>query len=128
MRKFSYLAFALFLALPRVTPCQTAGDSLSYVVVNHGRVAGSMDVRHSADSTLVRFQYVDRNRGPRVATTYRFNNKGAISSMTARGLGTDFFQSEVGERYWTDAKFSHWKADADSGQVTLDDTAFYRAV
>jgi hypothetical protein len=127
MRKLSVLAFAL-LALPRVTPCQSVADSLSYVVVNHGRPAGSMDVRYFGDSTLVRFQYVDRNRGPRVATTYRFNGKGALSSMTARGLGVDFFQTEVGERFWTDAKLSHWKGDADSGQVALDDSAFYRAV
>jgi hypothetical protein len=123
---FASLAFAF--ALPRVSECQSVGDSLSYVVLNHGRPAGSMDVRYSGDSTLVRFQYVDRNRGPRVATTYRFNKNGAISSMTARGLGVDFFQTEVGESYWTDAKFSHWKGDADSGHVSINDRAFYRAV
>src|SRR6478672_807180 len=128
MLKLSVVLASALLALPRVTPCQTVADSLSYVVVNHGRPAGSMDVRYFGDSTLVRFQYVDRNRGPRVATTYRFNDRGAISSMTARGLGVDFFQTEVGERFWTDAKLSHWKGDADSGQVTRDDSAFYRAV
>ncbi|HXV17656.1 MAG TPA: hypothetical protein VD758_12800, partial [Gemmatimonadaceae bacterium] len=128
MRKLVVAALALLASAPQVTFSQASSDSLSYVVLNHGRPAGGMDVKYSGDSTLVRFQYVDRNRGPRVATTYRFNKTGAISSMTARGLGVDFFQSEVGEKYWADEKSSHWKGDADSGSVALNDSAFYRAV
>jgi hypothetical protein len=87
-----------------------------------------MEIAPAADSTVVRFQYVDRNRGPKVATTYRFNSTGSIASTTARGLGTDFFQTEVGEHFWTDAKAAHWKSDSDSGETTRDDAAFYRAL
>ena len=87
-----------------------------------------MEIAQAADSTVVRFEYVDRNRGPRVATTYRLNSRGAISSMQAHGLGNDFFQTAVGEHFWTDATTSHWKSDSDSGIVPRNDAAFYRAV
>jgi imidazolonepropionase-like amidohydrolase len=128
LRRLNAFTAAILASIPQLAAGQAARDTLSYVVLNHGRPAGSMDIVAAGDSTVVRFQYVDRNRGPRVATTYRLNSSGAISSMQARGLGTDFFQKEVGEHFWTDGKTSHWKSDSDSGGMQRNDVAFYRAV
>ena len=126
MKAMQLLSGGIFLLIPTVLLSQ--GDSLSYVVLNHGRPAGSMNVAWAGDSTVVRYQYVDRNRGPRVSTTYRFNGRGAIASMQAHGLGTDFFQTEVGEQFSTTGGSSRWKSDSDSGKVASNDSAFYRAL
>jgi imidazolonepropionase-like amidohydrolase len=119
---------ALVAVMPHVSLSQQTHDTLSYVVLNHGRPTGSMDIAGVGDSVVVRFQYVDRNRGPRVATTYHLNSIGAISRMEARGLGTDFFQKEIGEHFWSEGNTSHYKSDSDSGDVVRNDSAFYRAV
>src|SRR5437899_538357 len=50
------MTFALLLATV------LAGDSIVYPVMNHERVAGSMVVSHSGDTTTVRFVFTDRNR------------------------------------------------------------------
>jgi hypothetical protein len=47
-----------------------AGDSVSYPVLNHDRVAGSMVVARHGDSVTVRYVFTDRNRGTRVETRY----------------------------------------------------------
>ena len=128
MRRFRLLAALTILLAPlHGASGQAAKDSLSYVVVNHDREVGFMEVTGNADSSFVRFQYTDRNRGPRVATLYRFNPKGAIARMQSRGLGTDFFQSEVGEEFDTQGDVARWKSDSDSGQTRRNDDAFYRA-
>jgi Amidohydrolase family len=55
----------------------TAATSLSaqwtdtWVVMNHGRDAGSLTATHMGDSVTVRLIYTDRNRGGRVETRYR---------------------------------------------------------
>jgi imidazolonepropionase-like amidohydrolase len=122
-----FACIALTIVSGQTAVSQSAPDNLSYIVLNHGRPAGSMDVAENGDSAVVRFQYVDRNRGPRVSTTYHLNTAGAIATMQAHGLGTDFFQTEVGEQFWNDDKTSHWKSDSDSGHVARNDAAFYRA-
>ena len=126
MRSLQHLYGVLLLLTPQIALSQ--GDSLSYIVLNHGRPAGAMEVITAGDSTVVRYQYVDRNRGPRVSTTYRFNNGGAIAGMQAHGLGVDFFQSAVGEQFSTVGKVNRWKSDSDSGEVLRNDRAFYRAL
>lgn len=55
-------ALALFAAVQ---------DTTSYVVLNHGRPAGEMLVVQEADSVLVRYHHVDRNRGRRAVVRYR---------------------------------------------------------
>jgi imidazolonepropionase-like amidohydrolase len=67
------LAFALFLA---------AADTTSYVVLNHGRPAGEMVVIKSADTVLVKYHHVDRNRGPRSETRYVMSNGRVVSGQT----------------------------------------------
>jgi imidazolonepropionase-like amidohydrolase len=66
------LAFALFLA----------ADTTSYVVLNHGRPAGEMVVIKSADTVLVKYHHVDRNRGPRSETRYVMSNGRVVSGQT----------------------------------------------
>jgi cytosine/adenosine deaminase-related metal-dependent hydrolase len=102
-------------------------DSLAYVVLNHDRAAGEMQVLATADSTVVKFQYVDRNRGPRVETHYRFARDGTLTSMESRGLGTDFFQKAQSETFRRVDGVATWVSSADSGRTRAPVTALYRA-
>jgi imidazolonepropionase-like amidohydrolase len=102
-------------------------DSLSYVVLNHDRPAGEMTVVTAGDSVVVRYRYVDRNRGPRVETHYRLSTSGAIVAMEARGLGTDFFQTPMGERFAIADGMATWTSTGDSGRTRLNGTPLYRA-
>ena len=61
------MPFSLHLPLLIVA---LAGDSVSYPVLNHDRVAGSMVVARHGDSVTVRYVFTDRNRGTRVETRY----------------------------------------------------------
>jgi len=53
-------------------------DSLDYVVLNHGRPAGAMQLVRTAgaqgDSVAVRYFHIDRQRGPRVEGYYRLRD------------------------------------------------------
>lgn len=66
------LFFALALVFAAAAP-----DTNSYVVLNHGRPAGEMLVISTGDTVTVRYHHVDRNRGPRSETRYRFS-KGVV--------------------------------------------------
>src|SRR2546426_9549846 len=67
---------ALLLALLPPT------DTISYVVLNHGRPAGAMLVIHAGDSVIVRYHHVDRNRGPRSETRYLVRNGVVVGGET----------------------------------------------
>ena len=47
-----------------------AQSASSWIVDNHGRTAGTMEVRRTRDSMIVRHIYTDRNRGGRVETPW----------------------------------------------------------
>ncbi len=66
-----------------------AGDSSSYVVLNHGRWAGDMTVVTTGDSTVMRWIFVDRNRGTRIETRYRFGKEKNLVSADARQIAPD---------------------------------------
>src|SRR5919106_5190580 len=68
------LLFALSLS--------AAIDTTSYVVLNHGRPAGEMLVIGSADTIVVKYHHVDRNRGPRTETRYVLSRGRVISGET----------------------------------------------
>ena len=59
-----------------------AADSASYVVLNHGRVAGEMMVISWRDSVVVKYHHVDRQRGPRSETRYRVVNGNVLGGET----------------------------------------------
>lgn len=67
---------AVVLSLVTLVRLWAPADSLAYIVVNHGREAGAMQVVAGADSVVVRFHYVDRNRGPRVEERFQFGASG----------------------------------------------------
>ncbi|MEO7997081.1 MAG: amidohydrolase family protein [Gemmatimonadaceae bacterium] len=61
-----FLASAMTAALS--TSSAAIADSTVYPVYNHERVAGSMVVKRSGDTTSIKYVYTDRNRGSRTLT------------------------------------------------------------
>lgn len=56
-----------------------AADSVRYVVWNHGREAGDMNVVRVGDTVTVRYQHLDRNRGVASAHNYRIDRLGRVT-------------------------------------------------
>jgi imidazolonepropionase-like amidohydrolase len=100
-------------------------DSSLFVVVNHGRPAGEMRIVRDADSVTVRFNYVDRNRGPRVYTRYRFAS-GNVIGMEVRAYLPDGRTGAVTERFDVRNDSASWSAGADSARVRAAPATFYR--
>ena len=78
------------LALPPLL----APDTVRYPVLNHGRPAGEMLVIRDGSSVVVRYIYVDRNRGQRVEARYRLSPSDALIATEMRAIGAD---GEAGE-------------------------------
>ncbi|HEU5175510.1 MAG TPA: hypothetical protein VFT96_12195, partial [Gemmatimonadaceae bacterium] len=64
---------ALSLLVTAALAMPAAGDTVPFVVMNHGRVAGEMLVIRGADAIVVRYHHADRNRTVRSETIYRLN-------------------------------------------------------
>jgi hypothetical protein len=70
-------------------------DTTQYVVLNHGRPAGEMRVISDGDSAVVRYVYQDRQRGPRLETTYKFGAGGVVTRIEQRGVNAAMFPTDV---------------------------------
>ncbi len=85
------LNLALALAL--------AADTISYPVLNHGRPTGEMRVVRDADSVVVTYAHVDRQRGRWVQTRYTMNASGALIGGESRPMTREMVVSPANERY-----------------------------
>ncbi|HEY4658176.1 MAG TPA: hypothetical protein VIH11_01585, partial [Gemmatimonadaceae bacterium] len=65
------VAGALLAPAAGLAAIPVAGDSTTWVILNHGRPAGDLVVVRNGDSLVVRYIFVDRNRGTRLETRYR---------------------------------------------------------
>ncbi len=69
-------------------------DSSRWIVSNHGREAGDLVVRTTADSAIARWVFIDRNRGTRMEARYRLGAGGQPVSGEQRPVLAD---GSVGE-------------------------------
>jgi imidazolonepropionase-like amidohydrolase len=78
------LGLALMVSSTAVAPLRVSLplDTISYVVLNHGRPAGEMHVVTRGDTVIVRYHHVDRNRGPRSETRYLIRNGVVLGGET----------------------------------------------
>ena len=74
--------------IPLLLAIAVAADSTVYAVMNHERVAGSMVVTHSGDTTTVRYVFTDRNRGSRNYVRY-VNRDGHLAIIESRPVLLD---------------------------------------
>lgn len=86
-----FLTLALSLAL--------AADTTTYVVLNHGRPAGEMTLARDADSLVITYGHIDRNRGRWVQNRYGFDAAGRVVSGESRPMTRDGVVSPASDRY-----------------------------
>ncbi|MBK8059474.1 MAG: amidohydrolase family protein [Gemmatimonadetes bacterium] len=83
----------LALLLLAVAPPLPARDSTEFIVWNHGRRAGEMQLVVTGDSVAVRYLHIDRQRGPKVEGYYRLNDGrpvwGEVRSGGAQAAAAD---------------------------------------
>jgi imidazolonepropionase-like amidohydrolase len=86
-----FLTLALSLAL--------AADTTTYVVLNHGRPAGEMSLVRDADSLVITYGHIDRNRGRWVQNRYGFDAAGRVVSGESRPMTRQGVVSPASDRY-----------------------------
>ncbi|MBA3853102.1 MAG: hypothetical protein C0503_01730 [Gemmatimonas sp.] len=84
---------SLLLALALAT------DTLTYPVMNHGRPAGEMRVVRDADSIIVSYSHIDRNRGRWVQNRYTVAANGDVVAAESRPMTRDGTVSAAAESY-----------------------------
>ncbi len=87
------LVALLLLSIP------VAADSTQYLVLNHGRPAGEMRVVRDADSVLVTYGHVDRNRGRWVQNRYSVTPDGRVVRGESRPMTRTGEVSAASDRY-----------------------------
>jgi imidazolonepropionase-like amidohydrolase len=76
-----------------------AADTLVYPVLNHGKPRGEMRVVSDADSVVITYGHIDRNRGRWVQNRYTVDAAGRIVAAEARPMTRDGEVSAATERY-----------------------------
>ncbi len=102
-------------------------DTTRYVVLNHGRPAGEMLLIRGGDSLIVRYHHVDRNRGPRLVSTYRFSGRGDVRAGETRALDAAWRPGPLTDRYEVVDGTVRWGRPGDSARTARHEgDAFYR--
>ncbi len=122
---------ALFLILLGAAQAP-ARDSTEFIVWNHGRRAGEMQVVTKGDSAAVHYFHVDRQRGPKIEASYRLSDGrpvwGQVGVGAAQAAAADISGKpvELSTEHF-DIRgdvVRHW-ADRDTTSVTAPAGAFY---
>lgn len=121
----SALAVALgaVVASPLTARAQAAADSLGWVVLFPGRVAGHYTEWRTPGGVRSVFEYNDRGRGPRIETTLRLGPAGAVAAYTA--VGHEYLKDTVDERFARRGDTASWRNTIEQGTKAESRRAFY---
>ncbi len=93
-------------------------DTTTYVVMNHGLPAGEMRVVRDADSVVVTYAHIDRNRGRWVQSRYGLNPAGEVVSGESRPMTRTGEVEPATERFQIDGDSVRYRRGAGSGTVS----------
>jgi imidazolonepropionase-like amidohydrolase len=110
---------------PASKPCPAgAADSRVFAFLLRGNRAGYETSCGMPDgSREIVFAFNDRGRGPSLRTRARFDAKGTPSRVETEG--TDYFHSEVRDRFSRTGSTAAWKNKAEEGSRQVSGPAFY---
>jgi imidazolonepropionase-like amidohydrolase len=97
-------------------PALFAPDTVRYPILNHGRAAGEMLVIRDGSSVVVRYIYVDRNRGQRVEARYRLSPSGELIATEMRAIGADGVAGALTMRFEVAGDSARWTLGAAGGR------------
>ena len=92
-------------------------------MTNHGRDAGDLTVRRSADSLVVRYVFTDRQRGTRIESRYRLGAGGRILGGESRTVLADGSVGPAGDRFEIVGDSVRFTTAASGGGTTAATTA-----
>jgi imidazolonepropionase-like amidohydrolase len=125
------LSFSLALALTAApAAAQHAGhnpppgDTVRYVAISAGRVAGHEHIWADADGTLhSQMEYNDRGRGPNIHTRMRMDERGFPVLIEAEGV--NYYKAPVRERFEVRDGRATWENSADHGDRAVSGPFWY---
>ena len=104
----------------------SAADTTEFVVINHGRTAGAMQVVTTGDSATVQFDYQDRQRGPHTRTRYRFARDGSLRYLEVGGTNSGTVAgTPASESFRQTGDTASWHTAADSGTTRATGSPIY---
>lgn len=103
---------ATLCAAPAFAVAKLYGTAIQYDFVSSGVVKGSQTTLQLPDGSLdVRYEYIDRGRGPKLRSTIATAPSGFISKLHTTGY--NYLKVAVDERYTASAGQASWKNSAE---------------
>src|SRR5260370_24269795 len=107
----------LFVALPLRVENAAEAETLRYVILSAGKIAGSAADTYSPDGRIEStFELNDRGRGPKLAAHYVMGTDGVPSP--AEITGNDYLKSPVYEHFAVENGRAHWKSTSEEGSAS----------
>jgi hypothetical protein len=111
-----------------------ARDSVEYVVWNHGRRAGEMQIVTTGDSVAVYYMHIDRQRGPKVEGFYKLSGRRPVWAVVRSG-GAQAATADIAgrpvtlaaERFEIRGNTLRYSTPTDTAAITAPPGAFYLA-
>jgi imidazolonepropionase-like amidohydrolase len=105
-------AAAAAWAAPAFAVAKLYGTAMQYDFVSSGVVKGSQTTVQLPDGSLeVRYEYIDRGRGPKLRSTIATTPSGVISKLHTTGY--NYLKVTVDERYTASSGQASWKNSAE---------------
>jgi imidazolonepropionase-like amidohydrolase len=105
-------AAAWLWASPGLAAAKLYGSPAQYDFVSSGVVKGSQTTLRLPDGSLdVRYEYIDRGRGPKLRSAIRCDQAGFISSL--RTTGYNYLKVAVDERFTVENGTAFWRNSAE---------------
>jgi len=129
LRRRTWLALAgsgvaLLASAPSRVAAALYGTQVDYDFVASGIVKGSQQTVRLPDGSLdVRFEFIDRGRGPKTRSLLAFDERGFIATL--RTTGYDYYKATVDESFTTADGGARWKNKAEREDHPNGERRFY---
>jgi imidazolonepropionase-like amidohydrolase len=124
MRFSTVFVFMLLAACASVQPAPERTSEIRHTFLTTGHRAGTQIETRGADgSTIVRFHFDDRGRGPDITSKTWFGAGEIPERVETRGV--DYFKIAVEEDYIRENGKARWKNASEQGEVAAETPAFY---
>lgn len=109
-------AAGLLLCSPLRVGKAATQETLHYVILSNGRLAGSEVDSYGSDGQMdSAYEFNDRGRGPKIAAHYRLGADG-LPSLTDIA-GNDYLKAPVEEHFSAENGRAHWKSTSEEGSA-----------
>ena len=120
-------AAAAFAAAPYRAFAKLYGSPTSYDYIASGVVKGSQKTIRMPDGSLdVRFEFIDRGRGPKVRSLLAFDSAGFIRDLHT--TGHNYSKGRVDERFTAGGGVATWKNQSEKERKSFVRPRFYISV